>query len=155
MTKLSPNVKLVIFSNLDAKTVFLKMSLISKIDRKKIKEYFLLDHLRKGSKRIDICYNWFLDEDKESIWSEYQYCIFKEICFSLNGIVKLPKSLWFFEEIRKFSEWLNLKVCFDIRAKLFEENQNKLLRMLDCFESKKDGIILKLNMGILAPDSLP
>ena len=83
MTKLSPNVKLVIFSYLDAKTVFLKMSLISKIDRKKIKEYFLLDHLRKGSKRIDICYNWFLDEDKESIWSEYQYCIFKEICFSL------------------------------------------------------------------------
>ena len=133
MTKLSPNVKLVIFSYLDAKTVFLKMSQISKIDRKKVKASFLLDHLRNGSKRIDICYNWFLDEDKESIWSEYQYSIFKEICFSLNGFVKLPKSLWFFEEIRKFSERLNLKVCFDIRAKLFEENQNKLLRMLDCF----------------------
>ena len=71
MIKLSPNIKLVIFSYLDAKTVFLKMSLISKIDRKKIRESFLLDHLRKGSKRIDIWFNWFLDEDKESIWSEY------------------------------------------------------------------------------------
>lgn len=76
MLTLSPNTRLIIYTYLDRRKVFIQMSQICKLDRNMIKSTTLLNHLRSGQMEIDIS-NTQKVEDRLFYMSAFEQILIK------------------------------------------------------------------------------
>ena len=129
MLTLSHNTRLIIYTYLERRKVFIQMSQICKLDRKMIKNTTLLNHLRSGQMEIDIS-NTQKVEDRLFYMSA-----FEQILIKMSNQILGHQEMASFSKVKERVIQMGLCISFDLRHKNMVNHLHSISYMIGEFNN--------------------